>query len=148
MSFLDQLNQDLKEAMKNKEKQRLSVIRSVKSALQNETIKLQKEELAEDEVLTVLNREMKQRKESLHEFEQANREDLVEKIKVEIELLQVYLPSQLSDEELQALVDETVNEVGASTSADMGKVMGAIMPKVKGRADGGKVRQLVQKSLT
>ncbi|ADU29859.1 GatB/YqeY domain-containing protein [Evansella cellulosilytica] len=147
MSLLDQLNQDMKDAMKKKEKQRLSVIRSVKSLLQNEAIK-HGAELSEEDELTVLNREMKQRKESLHEFEQANREDLVEKTKVEIELLKVYMPSQLSDEELQQIVKETIEEVGASNKADMGKVMGAIMPKVKGKADGGKVKQLVQTLLT
>ncbi|MDQ0254351.1 uncharacterized protein YqeY [Evansella vedderi] len=146
MKILDQLNQDMKDAMKKKEKERLNVIRSVKSSLQNEAIKLGND-LSEDDVLTVLNREMKQRKESLHEFEQANREDLVEKTKSEIEFLQVYMPSQLSVEELQQVVNETILEVGAKSRADMGKVMGAIMPKVKGRADGGKVKQLVQNTL-
>lgn len=136
----------MKDAMKKKEKERLNVIRSVKSSLQNEAIKLGND-LSEDDVLTVLNREMKQRKESLHEFEQANREDLVEKTKSEIEFLQVYMPSQLSVEELQQVVNETILEVGAKSRADMGKVMGAIMPKVKGRADGGKVKQLVQNTL-
>lgn len=118
----------------------------MKAALQNEAIKLGTD-LTEDDVLTVLNREMKQRKESLHEFEQANREDLVDKTKVEIEALQVYMPSQLTDEELQQIVNETIKEVGATSKSDMGKVMGAIMPKVKGKADGGKVKQLVQNTL-
>lgn len=146
MKILDQLNQDMKDAMKKKEKERLNVIRAVKAALQNEAIKLGTD-LTEDDVLTVLNREMKQRKESLHEFEQANREDLVDKTKVEIEALQVYMPSQLTDEELQQIVNETIKEVGATSKSDMGKVMGAIMPKVKGKADGGIVKQLVQNTL-
>ncbi len=137
----------MKVAMKNKEKQRLSVIRSVKSSIQNEAIKLGRE-VTEDEALTVLNREMKQRKDSLHEFEQANRIDLVEKTNSEINILEEYLPSQLSDDELELIVQETIEEVGANSKADMGKVMGAIMPKVKGRTDGNKVNQLVQKSLS
>ncbi|UCZ54493.1 GatB/YqeY domain-containing protein [Bacillus shivajii] len=147
MNLLDQINQEMKVAMKNKDKQRLSVIRSVKSSIQNESIKLTRE-LTEDEALTVLNREMKQRKESLHEFEQANRNDLVEKTKLEINILEEYLPSQLSEDELEQIVQETVKEVGASSKADIGKVMGAVMPKVKGKADGTKVNQLVQKSLS
>lgn len=147
MNLLERLNQDLKEAMRNKEKERLLVIRSVKSALLNEEIKVGKE-LSEDDALTVLNREMKQRKESLHEFQKANRVDLVEKTKAEIEILETYMPSPLSIEELQTIVDETIREVGASSKAHMGKVMGAIMPKVKGRADGKKVKELVIKSLT
>ncbi|MBU9712054.1 GatB/YqeY domain-containing protein [Evansella tamaricis] len=147
MKLLDQLNQDMKDAMRNKEKQRLSVIRSIKSELQNESIKLGKE-VTDEDALTVLNREMKQRKESLREFEQANREDLVAKTKEEIDILNVYMPSQLSDEELQQIILDTIEEVGATSKADMGKVMGAIMPKVKGKADGSKVNQLVIKSLS
>ncbi|WP_078597225.1 GatB/YqeY domain-containing protein [Evansella clarkii] len=147
MKLLDTLNQDMKEAMRNKEKQRLSVIRSVKASLQNESIKLGKE-ITDEEALSVLSREMKQRKESLHEFEQANRSDLVEKTKLEIELLEEYMPAQLSDEELQQIVDETIQETGAGSKAQMGKVMGAIMPKVKGRADGTRVKQMVEQNLS
>ncbi|UTR09351.1 GatB/YqeY domain-containing protein [Evansella sp. LMS18] len=147
MKLLDKLNQDMKEAMRNKEKQRLSVIRSVKASLQNESIKLGKE-ITDEEALSVLSREMKQRKESLHEFEQANRSDLVEKTELEIELLEEYMPAQLSDEELQQIVDETIQETGADSKAQMGKVMGAIMPKVKGRADGTRVKQMVEQNLS
>ncbi|MFA9558783.1 GatB/YqeY domain-containing protein [Evansella sp. AB-rgal1] len=146
MKLLDQLNQDMKDAMKKKEKQRLLIIRNLKSALQNEAISLG-HELSDDEALTVLSREMKKFKESLHEYEQANRDDLVEKTKSEIEFLEVYMPSQLSDDELDQIVQETVVELGASSKADMGKVMGALMPKVKGKADGKKVNQLVLKYL-
>ncbi len=133
--------------MRSKDKQRLSVIRSVKASIQNESIN-KGEELTEDEILTILNREMKQRNESLQEFEQANREDLVQKTKVDIDILTEYMPSQLSDEELQLVVNDTIQEVGAKSKADMGKVMGAIMPKVKGRSDGSKIRQQVEQSLT
>lgn len=136
----------MKQAMKNKEKQRLSVIRLVKSSLQNESIKLGKE-LTEDEALTVLNRELKQRKDSLHEFEKANREDLAEKVREEIVILKDYLPEQLSEEAVEQIVKETISEVGATSKADIGKVMGAIMPKVKGKTDGSVVNRFVQKHL-
>ncbi|MFC0558034.1 GatB/YqeY domain-containing protein [Halalkalibacter alkalisediminis] len=147
MNLLERLNQDMKNAMKNKEKDRLSVIRMVKSSLQNEQIKLGRE-LTDDESLTVLNRELKQRKDSLHEFEQANREDLASKLRDEIAVLVVYMPEQLSEEEVSKIVVEAIADVGASTKADMGKVMGAVMPKVKGKADGGLVNRLVQQHLS
>jgi uncharacterized protein YqeY len=137
----------MKNAMKNKDKQKLSVIRMVKSSLQNEQIKLGRE-LTDDDSLTVLNRELKQRKDSLHEFEQANREDLASKLRDEIAVLEDYMPEQLSEDEVSEIVKETIAEVGASTKADMGKVMGAIMPKVKGKADGGLVNRLVQQHLS
>ncbi|GMB07580.1 hypothetical protein EDD69_108121 [Thermolongibacillus altinsuensis] len=147
MSLLERLNNDMKQAMKNKEKDKLSVIRMVKSALQNEAIKLGKE-LSEDEELTVLSRELKQRKDSLQEFEKAGRSDLVDKVKAEIAVIELYMPKQLSEEELVQIVKETIAEVGASSKADMGKVMGAIMPKVRGKADGSLVNKLVQQHLS
>ncbi|MCX8046657.1 MAG: GatB/YqeY domain-containing protein, partial [Anoxybacillus gonensis] len=104
--------------------------------------------LTEDEELTVLSRELKQRKDSLQEFEKAGRTDLVDKVKEEITVLELYMPKQLSEEELVQIVKETIAEVGASSKADMGKVMGAIMPKVKGKADGSLVNKLVQQHLS
>ncbi|MEH7379904.1 GatB/YqeY domain-containing protein [Bacillus sp. JJ1533] len=148
MSLLERLNNDMKTAMKNKEKDKLSVIRMVKAALQNEGIKLGNSELSDEAELTVLTREVKQRKDSLREFSNAGREDLVNKIQNEIEILEVYLPEQLSEEDLVEIVKETVQEVNASSKADMGKVMAAIMPKVKGKADGGLVNKLVQQQLS
>ncbi|KYG32029.1 GatB/YqeY domain-containing protein [Alkalihalobacillus trypoxylicola] len=147
MSLLERLNNDMKSAMKNKDKLKLSVIRLVKASLQNEQIKIGRE-LTDDESLTVLNRELKQRRDSLHEFEQANREDLATKIRDEITILEIYMPEQLSEEELSQLVKDTIAEVGASSKADMGKVMGALMPKVKGKADGSLVNRLVQQHLS
>ncbi|NNV05440.1 GatB/YqeY domain-containing protein [Geobacillus sp. C56-T2] len=148
MSLLDRLNNDMKQAMKSKEKEKLSVLRMLKAALQNEAIKLGKSALSEDEELTVLSRELKQRKDSLQEFENAGRSDLVEKAKTEIEIVQSYMPKPLTEEELRELIAETIKEVGASSKADMGKVMSAIMPKVKGKADGSLVNQLVRQQLS
>lgn len=120
----------------------------VKASLQNEAIKLKKDSLTGDEELTVLSREIKQRKDSLHEFSKANRLDLVDKVQKEIDILDVYLPEQLSEEELQTIVKETITETGASSKADMGKVMSAIMPKVKGKADGAVINRLVSEQLS
>ncbi|MGG0187355.1 GatB/YqeY domain-containing protein [Bacillus rhizoplanae] len=146
MSLLGRLNDDMKQAMKNKEKQKLTVIRMVKAALQNEEIKLQ-HSLLEDEELTVLTREVKQYKDSLLEFEKAGREDLVDKLKSEIQILETYLPEQLTEEELAAVIQQVISEVGAASKADMGKVMSAVMPKVKGKADGSQVNRLVSQLL-
>ncbi|NQD69096.1 GatB/YqeY domain-containing protein, partial [Bacillus haikouensis] len=113
-----------------------------------EAIKFGKQELSEDEELTVLSREVKQRKDSLHEFTKAGREDLAGKIQTELTYVEIYMPKQLSEEEISAIVQETMVEIGASSKADMGKVMGAIMPKVKGKADGALVNKLVLQHLS
>jgi uncharacterized protein len=148
MSLLERLNNDMKQAMKNKEKDKLSVIRMIKATLQNEAIKLGKQELTEEEELTVLSREMKQRKDSLHEFDKAGRNDLVEKLQQEISVVEIYMPKQLSEEEIADIVKQAIVEVDATSKADMGKVMSAIMPKVKGKADGSLVNKLVQQHLS
>ncbi len=148
MSLLERLNQDMKQAMKNKEKDKLAVIRMVKASLQNEGIKLGKQELSAEEELTVFSRELKQRKDSLQEFSKADRLDLVEKTQAELDILTVYMPEQLSEEELLTIVKETIAEVNASSKADMGKVMAAIMPKVKGKADGALVNKTVAGQLS
>jgi len=148
LSLLERLNNDMKQAMKNKEKDRLTTIRMIKASLQNEAIKFGKQELSEDEELTVLSREVKQRKDSLQEFEKAGREDLVEKTQTELKHVEVYMPQQLSEEEVTAIVKEAIAETGAASKADMGRVMAVLMPKVKGKADGSLVNKLVQQHLS
>lgn len=142
MSLVERLTEEMKQAMKARDKSRLAVIRMLKASLNNESIRLGKP-LSEDEALAVLTRELKQRKDSLQEFEKAGRRDLVEETDREIEIVKSYLPEQLSDDEIRSLIGQTITEVGATTKADLGKVMKAVMPKVKGRADGGKVNRLV-----
>jgi uncharacterized protein YqeY len=146
MSLSERLNEDMKQAMKSQDKFKLSVIRMVRSAIKNVEID-QKRTLDDNEVLDVLSREIKQRKDSLQEFEKAGRDDLAAAVKAEIAVLSDYLPQQLTEEEVKAIVQQTIQETGASSKADMGKVMGALMPKVKGRADGKLVNQLVQQLL-
>ena len=148
MSLLGRLNDEMKQAMKNKEKEKLTVIRMLKAALQNESIKAGGRDLTEEEELTVLSREVKQRKDSLHEFEKAGREDLVAKIQTELTYVNEYMPEQLSEEDVSAIVEETIAETGASAKSDMGKVMAALMPKIKGKADGSLVNRLVQQKLS
>ena len=147
MSLLERLNEYMKQAMRNKEKDKLTVIRMIKASLQNEAIKEGKD-LTEDQELTVLSREVKQRKDSLHEFDKAGREDLVEKIRTELQYVELYMPEQLSDEEVSAIVKQTIADTGATSKAEMGKVMSAIMPKLKGKADGALINKLVQQHLS
>ena len=146
MSKLDQLNQDMKTAMKQKDKETLSTVRMLKSALQTEQIN-KGEELSEEEELTILAREKKQRVESLNEFKAAGRDDLVLKQEKELAVVDKYLPEQLSEDEVRTIVQETVAQTQASSMKDMGKVMGALMPRVKGKADGSLVSSIVKEEL-
>jgi uncharacterized protein YqeY len=146
MSLSDRLNEDMKQAMKSQDKFKLSVIRMVRSTIKNSEIDL-KRPLDDNEVLDVLTREIKQRKDSLQEFTKAGRDDLADSLKVELVILAEYMPQQLSEEEVKAIVQQTIQQIGASSKADMGKVMTALMPQVKGRADGKLINQLVQQLL-
>lgn len=147
MNLTERLNDDMKQAMKSQDKFRLSVIRMVRATIKNREIEL-KRALEDDEVLDIVSREIKQRKDSLQEFKKAGRDDLAENVAAEIDVISVYLPQQLSDEEVKEIVQQTIQETGASSKADMGKVMAALMPKVKGRADGKLVNQFVQQFLS
>ena len=136
----------MKLAMKSKDKFRLSVIRMVRSSIQNLEIE-KKSGLDDDEVLVVLSREVKQRKDSLREFKNANRDDLADNLEQEIEVLLDYMPKQLSEQEIEALVQEAVTETRATSKKDMGKVMQHLKDKTQGRADGKLVNLIVQKYL-
>lgn len=143
MSLLETLNQDMKTAMKAKDKTTLSVVRMLKSAVMNEQINLG-HDLTNDEEVAVLSRELKQRKDSVAEFDKGGREDLSTQTKAEITVVEKYMPAQLSEDEVKQIVADTVAEVGAQSMADFGKVMGAVMPKLKGQADGKLVNQTVK----
>lgn len=148
MSLKDRLTEDMKQAMKEKEagKLRLSVIRMVRASIKNTEID-RKKELGDEEVLDVLAKEVKMRRDSLEEFKKGNRPDLVAGLEQEIAILMGYLPQQLGEEEVRALVAEAVALTGAAGPKDMGKVMAALMPKVKGRADGKTVNAMVKDAL-
>lgn len=147
MRVLEQLNEDMKEAMKAKERDRLTTIRMIKSAIQNEEI-AKGRDLEADEEIAILSREKKQRLESYEEFEKAGRTDLLEKLDEEIAVVDKYLPEELTDDEVREIVNETIEEVGAESMQDMGDVMSKVMPKVQGRADGGQVNTLVREVLS
>lgn len=142
----EDLNADMKQAMKDKDKVKLSTIRMIKASLKNAEIKAG-HPLTDEEELQVLATEMKQRKESRLEFEKGKRDDLVKQIDEEIAVVEKYLPAQLDESEVEDIVTTTISEVGATGKADFGKVMQALMPKVKGRADGAMVNQIVKEKL-
>jgi uncharacterized protein len=146
MNLAERLNEDMKLAMKSGEKFRLQTIRMVRSSIKNQEIELRRA-LDDNETLNVLSRELKQRRDSLQDFERGGREDLVSNVKAEIEIISEYLPRQLTEEEVKAIVVQTMQETGASSKADLGKLMGALMPKMKGIADGKLVNAIVQQSL-
>ena len=146
MSLKEQLAQDLKDAMKDKDTVRKNVVQLIRSSvLQVE--KDQKITLDDDGVLDVIAKQLKQRRDSLPDYEKSGREDLISQLKTEMTILMGYLPAQLSHEELEAIVSEAVSATGASSMKDMGKVMAAVMPKTKGRADGKEINAIVRKLL-
>ncbi|KRL73541.1 GatB/YqeY domain-containing protein [Ligilactobacillus saerimneri] len=146
MSLKDSLQKDMIAAMKAKDKATLSTVRMLKAAVANEEINLG-HDLSADEEISVLSHELKQRKDSLQEFEEAGRDETVEKLKNEIKIVQKYMPAQLSAEEVKEVVQTTIEEIGATSKADFGKVMGAVMPKLKGKADGKLVNSTVKELL-
>ncbi|MEY8441349.1 GatB/YqeY domain-containing protein [Lactobacillaceae bacterium 24-114] len=147
MSLLQQLSSDMISAMKEKDKETLSVVRMLKASVQNQQIELG-HDLTPDEEVAVMSREYKQRKESLDEFNQAGRQDLVEKTEAELKIVEKYMPKQLSAEEVQDIVKKGIEKAGASSMKDFGKVMGIVMPQVKGKADGKLVNQTVKEQLS
>ncbi|MDY6029557.1 MAG: GatB/YqeY domain-containing protein [Acidaminococcaceae bacterium] len=149
MSIKDQLTEDMKQAMKDKEsgKLRLSVIRMVRANIKNVEIN-DKKELGDEDVLKVLMKEVKMRQDSLEEFEKAGREDLVMQAKEELAVLRAYLPEALSDDELKSVVAEVIAAVGAKGPSDMGKVMPAVIAKTQGRADGRRISAFVRELLS
>ncbi len=137
---------DLLEAMKSQNKETLLVIRSIKSAMQLEEINL-KRNLNDDEVISVISKQIKTRKDSIIEFEKGKRQDLIDATNREIEILMKYLPEQLTSEELTKIIDEVFNKVNPTSSKDMGKIMSEITPLVKGKADMKEVSNLIKERL-
>ncbi len=142
----NQILEDLKTAMKNQDKERLSVIRMVKGAIQMSELN-KKHELSDAEVIDVISKEIKTRKDSINEFKKGNREDLIEKTQKEIDILQTYLPKQLSEEELNEIIDKVFDKVKPESSKDMGMVMKELKPLINGKADMGIVSKIVKTKL-
>ncbi len=144
--MIEQLEKDTIEAMKNKEKEKLTVLRMVKAALKQEQID-HKKEINDDLLIDVVNKQIKMRKDSISEFEKGGRTDLVEKTQEEVNILLKYLPEQLSIEEVNKIIDEIFEEVKPEGQKDMGKVMGIAQSKLKGKADMKEVSTIIREKL-
>ena len=144
------LQEELKESMKTKDEIRTSVIRMLLSAINY--YEIQKGgagyTATDEDVLSVIQKEIKQHRDSIEQFKNAGRQELVDKEQKELEILQIYLPEQMGEEEVKKIVEEVVAETGAKTIQDMGKVMGALNAKIKGKADMGTVSAIVREKLT
>ena len=146
MSLKRRLDDDLKEAMRSGDRLRRSVIRLLRAAIKNEEIAAQRE-LDDAGVVDVLTRQVKQRRDSIEAFTQGGRQDMVDNEQAEVAVILEYLPRQMDADEITALVKLAIDETGAASPADMGKVMGLVMPQVKGRAQGGQVSAIASRLL-
>ena len=146
MSLKERLLEDVKEAMKDKDTVRKNTIQMARAAIL-QVEKDSKVTLDDNGVIEVIAKEVKKRRDVLPEYEKSGREELINELKAEIDVLMQYLPPQLTEEELEEIVKQAVSEVNATSMKDMGKVMQAVMPKVKGRADGKAVNEMVKKIL-
>jgi len=148
MDILKKINEDLIRSMKSKDDLKTTTLRMIKSAVKNaEIAKRGKGDLTEDDIMGVLSTMVKQRKESAEQYEKANRKDLADKENTEISIIQEYLPKQLTTEELDAIIKSTIQETGVVGMKEMGKLMKELMPKVKGKADGKLVNQMIKERL-
>ena len=147
--ILKKVQDDLLTAAKEKDKNRVSTLRFLTSAIKNKEIELGKRgELSDEQVLQVVSKQAKQRRESIEAFQKAQRNDLVGKEEAELKILSKYLPRQISSEDIKQFVQKTIEEIKPEGPKDIGKVMGAVMNRVKGRADGQLVSSIVKKALS
>ncbi len=147
MNLVEKISSDMVSAMKSQDKERLTVLRMIKAAMQMEHID-KKRELNDELVIDVVNKQVKMRQDSIIEFEKGNRSDLIEKTEGELAILKDYLPTPLEENEVLAIIDEAFNLVKPVDSKDMGKIMKEVTPKLKGRTDMGKVSQIIKEKLS
>lgn len=147
MSLVEKINNDMKTAMKNQDKETLSVIRMLKSAVQLAAIE-KKHDLTDEEVVDVLSKQIKMRKDSVVEFTKANREDLANQYNKEIEILMTYMPEQLSKEAVIEIIDSLIKEINPTSQKQMGLIMKEVTPKVKGKFDMGEVSKIIKEKLS
>ena len=146
MTLKDRLTDDLKEAMKNKEQVRKSVVTLIRAGIKQCEVDT-RQELTDEDIISLISKQLKQRKDALVDFEKANRTDLIEQTNQEIAILENYLPEQLDDVELKEIITKVVEEVGATSMKDMGKVMAKTISLVQGRADGKRINAIVKQIL-
>ncbi len=147
MSLLDVLNQDLKTAMKSGDEVSKRTIRGLKAAITRAEKDKGNQPLSDEEIIIVLQKQAKQRRDSIEAYQQAGRDDLVAEEQAELEVINLYLPRMMSEDEIRAAPSQVIDEVGASGPRDMGKVMGKLMPQLRGKADGRQVNQIVRELL-
>jgi len=147
MGLKDQIPEDLKNALRNKNTLELSVLRMLQSALKNKEIDNKKETLSDEDVIGVVGAEIKKRRDAVKEFEKVNRADAADQEKAEIEILMKYMPQQMNEDEIRAVVTSAIEETNAESMKDIGNVMKVLMPKVKGKADGSVVNKIVREML-
>ena len=147
MTLKERLTEDMKQALKTKDKPKLDAIRMLRGAVRNKEIEIQKE-LDDEGILQVLQNQINRYRDSLEQFKNAGRTDLVEQEEAQLKALEAYLPEQLSVEEVEQLIDKAITETDATSPRDMGKVMSAVMPLVRGKADGRTVNQFVREKLS
>ncbi|BAQ62238.1 transamidase GatB domain protein [Geminocystis sp. NIES-3708] len=151
MSLKDQIGEDIKSAMKAKDKIRLETVRSIKKVLLEKEVELRgkgKDILTTEDEIEILVQQAKQRRDSIEQYLQANRADLADKEKAELEIIETYLPAQISDEELDSIITNIITKLEAKTAKDLGKVMRVAMKELKGKADGKKIQDLVKFKLS
>lgn len=146
MTLKAQISEDMKSAMRAKETERLGTIRLLQAAIKQREVD-ERVELTDADVISVIEKMLKQRRDSIAAYEKANRDDLAEVEKAEVTVLQVYLPKQLTEDEIKAILEKAVTDTGASSMKDMGKVMGIVKPQVAGKADMGKISGLIKARL-
>ncbi len=146
MSLKDRLMDDLKTSMKNRDKIRKDVVTMIRAAIKQKEVD-ERIDLDDEAVIDVISKQVKQKKDAIEDFRKGQRQDLVELTEKEIDILLEYLPQQLTESELDEIVRAAIQEVGANTVKDMGKIMSNVMPKIKGRADGSMVNNIVKQYL-
>lgn len=151
MSLKERIGEEIKSAMKAKDKIRLETVRGIKKAILEKEVALRpqgQDSLTEEQEIELVAQLAKQRRDSIEQFTNAGRNDLADKESQELAILETYLPKQLDDTELESVIDEIINSVGATTAKDLGKVMGTAMKELKGKADGKKIQALVKSKLS
>ena len=151
MSLKERISEDIKSAMKAKDKIRLETVRGIKKAILEKEVALRpkgQDSLTEEHEIELLAQLAKQRRDSIEQYSNAGRDDLADKERQELAILETYLPEQINDTELESIVDEIIASVGATSPKDLGKVMGVAMKQLKGKADGKKIQALVKSKLS
>ena len=151
MSLKERIGEDIKSAMKAKDKVRLETVRGIKKAILEKEVALRpkgQDSLTEEQEIELLAQQAKQRRDSIEQYQKAGREDLADKEQQELAILETYLPEQVDESELESIIDEIIASVGATSPKDLGKVMGAAMKQLKGKADGKKIQALVKSKLS